>query len=160
MELSVFEFTLQDAKTVCQWRYPAPYDCYNCPSWRQMAAQGWGMVQETKRREQFYSVRSDRILVGYFRLIDSPAGVAVGLGLAPEFCGRGLGETLMEHIKQTLNSRYPHRPAYLEVRAENTRALRCYKAAGFRMKSSVYRDTPQGKTLFLRLELSPGSQQN
>lgn len=152
MELSVFEFTLQDAKTVCQWRYPAPYDCYNCPTWEVVEAQGWGMADKAKRREQFYSVYSGGILAGYFRLINGPQGVNIGLGLAPEFCGRGLGRILMERIGQTLSRRYPESPAYLEVRAENIRALRCYQAAGFRMKSRFYRDTPQGRTQFLRLE--------
>ena len=153
MVLSIDEFTEEDAKNVCSWRYPSPYDIYNCPNWETILKQNWGMTNDTKRSTEFYSVRSKNQLIGFFRLIKHPEFVMISLGLAPDMCGLGIGKQLMDCCKKTLLERYPGLDARLEVRDFNVRAFKCYKNAGFVIIEQMRRETPIGMADFFLMQL-------
>ena len=49
---------------------------------------------------------------------------------------------------------FPGKPLYLEVRTWNTRAVRCYEKAGFRIDGEpVHRTTAAGEGTFYRMVL-------
>lgn len=67
-----------------------------------------------------------------------PIGAIQNLGVVPSYRGLGLGEAL---IRQALDGffRAGLRRAYLEVTAENTGALKLYRAVGFRRAKTLYK---------------------
>ena len=152
MTLYISDFTGDDAKAVCAWRYPIPYDVYDCPDWKTLSAQNWAMADESRRRSEFRSLKSDGYLAGFFRLVKRPECVMIGLGLAPETCGRGLGGQVLRMIMDVVHERYPGAAARLEVRTFNLRAVKCYEKAGFTIKKKYRRDTPTGPADFLLME--------
>ena len=55
----------------------------------------------------------------------------LGIGLAAEHRGAGLGGEALRLLLAHLRASWPLRKVGLRVRADNLRALRCYEAAGF-----------------------------
>ena len=151
--LKITDLTQEDAKTVCSWRYPPPYDIYHYPEWETARAQHYGMTDEETRRAEFYALKDGNNLTGFFRLTNHPDFVMIGLGLAPDQCGKGLGNQLMKAIQTVLKERYPGRPACLEVRTCNMRAIKCYKRAEFVVRKEYCRDTSMGMADFYLMVL-------
>lgn len=152
MKLKIANLTQEDAKTICRWRYPPPYEIYNGPNWMTARAKQYGIADEATRRAEFYALKDGDALVGFFRLTGQLEFVRISLGLAPEKCGRGLGSKLMEMVLAVLKERYPGRPACLEVRTCNLRAIKCYERAGFSIRNEYRRNTPVGMADFYRME--------
>ena len=128
--LTARPFSEEDGRAVCTWRYPPPYDVYDLPPWETACARGYG-VADAEKRAQFTAVCRGGALAGFFRLRPEDGGVTLGLGLAPEHCGQGLGGALLALCIGAAAARFPGKPLRLEVRAFNARAIRCYRAAGF-----------------------------
>ena len=91
-------------------------------------------------------------LVGFVNLSDEGSEVFFGIGAHPDHCGQGYG-TQMTALAWDLSQRlYPGKPMYLEVRTWNTRAVRCYEKAGFRVVGEpVKRVTHSGEGTFYHM---------
>ena len=95
-----------------------------------------GMVQNNT--DIHYSIEADNNTVGFFTImpardadLDKSVGELVGLYLAPDYIGLGLGRRAMDAIKQMLSHRgYQH--ISLWVLSENYRAKAFYEKSGFR----------------------------
>ena len=100
----------------------------------------------------FYSFYAGEELVGFINLYEEETEVFFGIGVAPAHCGKGYGRQMTE-IACTLSRRlFPGKPLYLEVRTWNTRAVRCYQKAGFRIVGEPLRQTTSlGEGLFYRM---------
>lgn len=153
MGLNICEFVETDAKSICGWRYESPYDIYNYPNWETIIQQKWGMADETKRKTEFYTIKNDNGLLGFFRLVKYDSFVMLGLGIKPEMCGCGLGEQVMSCIKKVFSERYPNDLLCLEVRSFNMRAIKCYGKAGFIIKDKYFKKTPKDSAEFVLMEL-------
>ncbi|OJV80405.1 MAG: hypothetical protein BGO37_03325 [Cellulomonas sp. 73-92] len=57
--LRLAELSEEDARAIAAWRYPAPYVCYDSPTWEQMEREGWAICDGAIRRTQFGSLRAD-----------------------------------------------------------------------------------------------------
>ena len=145
--LTARPFSEEDGRAVCSWRYPPPYDVYDLPPWEAACACGFG-VADAEKRAQFSAVCLEGALAGFFRLRPEDGGVTLGLGLAPALCGQGLGAKLLALCVDAAAARFPGEPLRLEVRAFNARAVRCYRAAGFREVGRFSR----GGDEFVRME--------
>ena len=88
-------------------------------------------------------------LCGYFRFSVNDQIVMVGLGLNPQFCGRGYGKQLMDLITQEFERRFTDKILELEVRTFNKRAIQCYLSAGFSKLLTYTKETPIGTDTFL-----------
>ena len=55
----------------------------------------------------------------------------VGIGLKPEYCGKGYGYKILSDGMDKIIKRYPQKELYLEVRSWNLRAIKLYKKVGF-----------------------------
>lgn len=131
MALSTGELTENQARQVCGWRYSGDYAIYNCPPWDDMLAQNWALTDKNKRKNEFKSVHLNDVFIGFFRLQLRENKLYLGLGLSPEYCGKGYGYELIEMIKEYTKRRFPQNDLYLEVRDFNNRAIRCYLKSGF-----------------------------
>ncbi len=143
--------TESDARAVCDWRYEGEYAVYNC-SWDAVVSRHWAIADAEKRRLEFYSLRNDaEELIGFFRLQTQEACVLISLGLAPEYCGKGLGKVAMALILDEAKRTAPDKRPELEVRAFNKRAIACYERCGFSVVDAYYKDTPVGGSEFVRM---------
>lgn len=137
-----FQFSRLDAQaaqTIASWKYPTPYDCYNL--------EGTPDVFEELLCGDYYAVSSpDGSLLGFFCYGPSarvPAlqkygvyredALDMGLGIAPELCGLGLG---IEFLKQGMafgTAQFPQlaQRFRMTVAAFNTRAKNVYRRMGF-----------------------------
>lgn len=146
----------EQAREVCGWRYPAPYDVYNWSPWEELAARHEEFADPELRREQYAAVvDADKHLVGFaqwFPLSGYDGGVILrlGLGLKPELCGqgRGLGEMFVRLLVEEAHRRSPGCQVDLEVLVWNDRAIRTYRNAGFAVTDTYVRGTPTGPAEF------------
>lgn len=153
MKLKLVEFTKSYAKEICDWNYDAEYSIYNYPAWNKIYNEKWAITIEEKRKREFFAVVDDYSnLCGYIRLQNKNEYVLIGVGLKPSICGQGLGNILMEMLKQQCRELYPSKKIVLEVRCFNERAIKCYKRAGFKVKEIYIKDTPIGYGEFIRME--------
>lgn len=133
-DLKLFEFQVKkmnefEAKIITSWIHISPYDCYNYPSWKYMSSQNWFITDEIKRGKIAYSVYKNSNLVGGIYLIKSENDYLLGLDLKPEFCGKGLGKTILNLSEKILQ--HEKNDLVLKVREFNKRAIKCYLNYGF-----------------------------
>ena len=148
MDLLPDIFLMRDAREVCTWRYPAPYDIYNEPDWDAVVRLGWDLADARARREEFLA----GVLAGFLHLKRQGDCVMLGVGLRPDLCGRGLGIRAMELACAEAEKRDAGVPLRLEVRTFNARARKCYEQAGFCTVDRYIRQTPLGDGEFFLME--------
>lgn len=125
------------------------YVIYNATPYAEQKKKGFGFANPLNH---FYSFYAGEELVGFINLYEEETEVFFGIGVAPAHCGKGYGRQMTE-IACTLSRRlFPGKPLYLEVRTWNTRAVRCYQKAGFRIVGEPIRQTTSlGEGLFYRM---------
>lgn len=141
--------TETEKEAICAWQYPGEYAMYNNPPYAEQKKHGYGFANPANN---FYSFYDGETLVGFVNLSDEGGEVFFGIGAHPDHCGQGYG-TQMTALAWDLSQRlYPGKPMYLEVRTWNTRAVRCYEKAGFRVVGEpVKRVTLSGEGTFYHM---------
>ncbi len=146
--LTIEPLTETDARNVCAWRYPVPYDVYNYGEWEMVERMGWDIAQPEKRDSDYVSIKYMNGLVAFGRLSRTRDYVLIGIGLRPDFCDRGMGGTVLEMLVALAMKRYPGMAIGLEVRTFNSRAIRCYEKCGFKRYKRYTRNTCSGEDAF------------
>lgn len=141
--MRVRALTEKDAKEVCGWRYPPPYDVYDHPDFDEAAAKRWAIADPTARSEQFRSVTDHGRLVGFSRLFQRDGRWLLGVGMAPQMTSQGLGHEFVGVVLADVRSRHSG-PIELEVRSFNRRALAAYRRHGFEETGRRTIDVPAG----------------
>lgn len=153
MKLKLTDFSEEHARKICRWRYSGEYSVYNYPDWNMVVSQNWGITIKEKRKNEFMAVVNEMdSFCGYIRLINQNDCILIGVGLKPELCGIGLGNTLMYLLKMECKKRYNNKKIVLEVRCFNERAIKCYKKAGFNIAGTYEKSTLSGKDKFFNME--------
>lgn len=98
------------------------------------------------RDKQYAAVLDhDGSLIGFAQFFPLGAEVIrLGLGLRPDLCGQGLGPLFVKAIAEEAIRRSPGCEVDLEVFTWNSRAIRTYEKAGFRIEDTYMRPTPNG----------------
>lgn len=149
--MNIRHMTDEDAIAICDWEYPGEYDIYNIGGFKKAKDNSWGISKEEIRVKQFRSVLNDNgELIGYFRFKTLSEKVILGLGLAPEICGKGIGKSFMKFILNT--EELKDKLIELEVREFNKRAINCYLSAGFNIIAKEEKETLNGKDIFVIME--------
>jgi ribosomal-protein-alanine N-acetyltransferase len=110
------------------WRYDPPYDFYDLdadPADRQT------FLDPTNWSDTYAVEADDGTLVGFFEFDPTDGTVEVGLGMHPEYTGRGLGRAFVEAGPEFARDRYDPERFELAVAAFNDRAISVYEALGF-----------------------------
>jgi len=153
MNLRLEILTEDHARKICSWKYEGIYSIYNFPDWDTLKKQRWGITIEEIRKNEFTAlIDKGSKLCGYIRFIENKNFVLVGLGLKPSSCGQGLGDILMELLKNECKKRYGNKKIALEVRSFNKRAIKCYEKAGFEITDVYQKDTLIGYDKFIKME--------
>lgn len=143
--------TKADKRVICGWRYPGEYAAYDMPTYDEVVRAGGSFTDPAKEKE-FLGFTEGGALVGFVRLKEEPKELFVGIGVAPELCGRGYGRQMLAQAAVLAGKRWPGKPLYLEVRTWNRRAIRCYEKAGFHIVGEPYElTTGCGPSLFCRM---------
>lgn len=143
--------TEEDKRKICAWKYPGEYAIYNLPSYEEMRERKIGFLNP-KTENNYLAFLDGERLVGFVNILEEDTEVFIGLGVAPDCCGRHYGRKILASADEISRERYPEKPMYLEVRTWNTRAVRCYEKAGFRIEGEPYElTTGIGKGTFYRM---------
>ncbi|WP_240647634.1 GNAT family N-acetyltransferase [Paenibacillus nanensis] len=144
--MTIKPLTQELASELCLWRYTPPYDVYNWPAWEDMQKDGFEFGDPVLRDRQYSAVLdSDGSLIGFAQFFPLGASVVrLGLGLRPDLCGRKLGPLFVSVITEEALRRSPGCEVDLEVYTWNTRAIRTYEKAGFRIEDTYRRPTSHG----------------
>lgn len=156
MDFHAAELTRGQAAETCGWRYPGKCAAYNSPDWQTALAQKWDIADDERRSRYFSAILDGNgVFCGYFRLSPEGGAVTLGLGMKPEYCGRGNGRRVMALILDCFRRNYPGRTLELEVRDWNARAVACYLRAGFVETARYRKSTLLGEDGFLRMRYDP-----
>ena len=113
------------------------------------------------RQRQYISVLDEReALWGFAQLFPMHEVTRIGLGMRPDWCGRGMGKRFMQTIVREARRRRPADEIDLEVMTWNERAIRAYQRAGFHITDTYERLTPTGNALFHCMVYEPRQMRN
>lgn len=126
-----------DKRDICAWRYDGDYAIYNLDSYEDMRREGYGFCRPDAEKNYLGFFEQER-LVGFVNICEKETEVSIGIGVHPSYCSRGYGREILRQTVILSQERHPGKPLYLEVRTWNTRAIRCYQAAGFSIDGQPY----------------------
>ena len=141
MNWVIHDMDTESAVAISNWRYTAPYDFYNMDS---------DNTAELMNGS-YFTVRDDTLsLIGFFCVGASaqvPAGhekgaysedtysedafVDIGLGLRPDWTGKGFGFEFISAVLDQVEKRFEGKRQRLTVAIFNSRAMRLYEKLGF-----------------------------
>lgn len=124
------------AKQVCSWKYEPLYSAYNYMTYEE-AIENQAAIIKTENANSYLCFWNDKMLVAYTSIIPKDERVFIGIGMAPQFCGQGLGNVYLNKTVLEAQKRYPDKEIWVLVRSWNERAIKCYCKCGFVEK---YRD--------------------
>lgn len=128
----------QEAKCeICGWQYSGEYALYNLPSYEKMKSKKIGFMNP-KTESNYYGFWDEDVLVGFVNILEEKTEVFIGIGVKPDLCGKHYGQQMLKIAYDISKRLYPNKPLYLEVRKWNTRAIKCYEQAGFRVEGEDY----------------------
>jgi ribosomal-protein-alanine N-acetyltransferase len=135
--------TQKDAEAVARWRYPAPFSFYDQDSDPADLAE---LLDPKLRAGDYVAVDGDNgRLVGYFQFKrPHRPSLEIGLGLHPDWTGRGLGQSFLEAGLEYARGRYAPDEFVLAVVAFNRRAITVYERVGF-VRSRVFMHRTAGR---------------
>lgn len=132
--------TPSDAYAIVRWHYPGEFSFYDMDSdpddYREFTAyQKW--TPDTK----FAVLTAEQKLVGFLEFVCHDQVVNVGLGLHPDWIGKGFGEEFVRSGLEFAQRRFKPRQFRLAVAAFNTRAIKVYEKIGFEITRTFMQKT-------------------
>lgn len=133
------------------WKYEGDYAFYDMTSDPEDYAE---FVSETERNlnPHFQAIMDDE-LAGFFCIIDESSETEIGLGLRPNLCGQHLGKEFVRQILAYVDKHYTFSQLIMNVATFNQRAIKTYKACGFKTTATFMQETNGSTYEFVRLEL-------
>jgi ribosomal-protein-alanine N-acetyltransferase len=131
----------EDAEAVARWHYPEPFSFYD---WDPDELSE--LLDPRLRADDFVAVDDDNgSLVGYFHFKPPHhPSLEIGLGMHPDWTGRGLGHSFVEAGLDYACSRYTPQEFLLSVATFNRRAITVYERVGF-VRRRVYMHWTAGR---------------
>lgn len=119
-----------DAEAIARWQYPAPYSFYDWTADPNDLAE---LLDPAARGDEYFAVEDEQgSLIGSFHFRRQPGAVLeLGLGLRPDWTGRGLGQRFLEAGLEYARRRFGPDEFTLSVASFNRRAITVYERAGF-----------------------------
>ena len=126
------------AKQICNWKYEHPYSVYNYMEYDE-AVKKCAAIVNPEKAENFLCFWDKNVLIAYINIYTMEEKIYIGIGLSPDYCGKGLGEYFLKQGIAEAKKRYPKEKIWIKVRSWNKRALRCYQKCGFAI-ISIHKD--------------------
>lgn len=142
--------TRRDIASITTWRYDGPYAIYNGETLKT------GLLFSLRLHSllrllgyEGFAVDDERgELVGIFQFTRTlPRTITIGLGLRPDYTGRGGGLAFVESGLAFGRERYAPKTFRLLVATFNERALKVYTRAGFKKIREIAKTTLRGREM-------------
>lgn len=146
--------TRQDIASITTWRYDGPYAIYNGETLKtSLRFSLWLRSLFRLLGYECFAVDDERgELVGIFQFSRMPPRtITIGLGLRPDYTGRGCGPAFVESGLEFGRERYAPKTFRLLVATFNERALKVYTRAGFKKIRELARTTLRGREMFYEM---------
>lgn len=142
------------AKQITEWIYEGDYSDYNLPSYEQCKEKKYGMTREDRWNNYIvYTINNEVVFYSNMKEMDNNK-LYIGVGLKPEYCGKGLGNFFLNDSINEMKKIYPERTLFLEVRSWNKRAIKSYEKLGFKITNTVLsKDRLGNDTEFIEMEM-------
>ena len=142
------------AKQITEWFYEGDYSDYNLPSYEQCKNEKYGMTREDRWNNYIvYTINNEVVFYSNMKQMDNNK-LYIGVGLKPEYCGKGLGNFFLNDSINEMKKIYPERTLFLEVRSWNKRAIKSYEKLGFKITNTVIsKDRLGNDTEFIEMEM-------
>lgn len=127
----ISSMNISAVKQICSWKYPAPYDVYNYMSFEE-AVKTNSPLLNAENKDNYLCFWENDILTAYINIYRKDSKIFLGIGIMPDYCGKGLGKAYLEKGISVAKSRYPKSEIWVEVRSWNKRAVKCYEKCGFK----------------------------
>ena len=126
----------QDADEIANlWKYSDIYSFYDSTADEEDYLE---FMDSEKRGNNYFSCYTENELVGFYSVEILDGSIAeLGLGLKPEYTGKGLGISFINAVLNHITRQYGINNFSLSVAAFNKRAIKAYEAVGF-TKSKVF----------------------
>lgn len=119
----------EDAEAIAAWRYRDEYSFYDWTSDPDDLAE---LLDPQARASEYVAVDGHGTLIGFFQYKRSDdTTLDIGLGLHPDWTGRGLGSSFLEAGLDYARRRFGPEQFTLSVASFNCRAITVYERAGF-----------------------------
>ncbi len=161
MKLKVKRITSYDeAKIIANWKYDEPYAIYkmdeNDSSLRELLDGSYYSAtdEEDNLTGYFCFGKSARVAAGEMAGVYHEGGFTdIGLGMAPDLCGRGYGYDFMQAGMHFARKRLSINKFRLTVAAFNVRAIKVYEKLGFIKTGSFKRVSEDRSVEFIVMNL-------
>lgn len=142
-------------KEIVTWKYDGEYSEYNIDSYQELKKRGASILNPSNVKNYLCYINEKNELVGYTNMCKKSNGeVFLGIGLAPKYCGMGLGSEILKKSVKVLMENHPNSIIKLQVRSWNERAIKCYEKSGFKyIKKEKMKDHNGIETEFVFMEL-------
>lgn len=142
------------ARQITEWNYEGEYSDYNLPSYEECKNKKYGITREDRKDNYIvYTINDEVVFYSNMKEMDNNK-LYIGVGLKPEYCGKGLGNFFLNDSIIEMKKRYPERILFLEVRSWNKRAIKSYEKIGFKITNTVIsKDRLGNDTEFIEMEM-------
>ena len=122
-----------------EWKYEEPYSFYDMTA--DLDDYNELVNEALRNKNEWFEAHADDELVGYFCLCIENDNIDIGLGLRPDYCGRGMGKQFLTDIICFIERSYAYSTLSMDVAAFNKRAIKVYNSCGFKETHSFLQHT-------------------
>lgn len=131
----ITNMTERAARQICSWNYEYPYSVYNYRPYDEAVKTGARITQNEYKDNYLCFWNECDILIGYVSLIKKSDKLFLGIGLAPEYCSKGFGKTILLQSIEKAKQKYGNDiDIWVQARSWNERAIKCYISCGFELQ--------------------------
>lgn len=162
MAITIIPMTIEYAKYIVKWQYPAPYNLYNmnddAESIAELMAESYYAVLDSNLKLMgFYCYGNSAIVPtgNDFGAYDDSTFLDIGLGLKPDLCGVGRGKDFFNEALLFAKTQFNAYKLRLTVASFNQRAIKLYESFGFKPLIIFNRFSEHDQTEFVTLTYTP-----
>lgn len=152
----MFEFqrmTQREAEEIAYtWKYDGVFSFYDMTADEEDLLE---FIDGSKRGEHVFSSYVKGKLTGFLTLDFVEGNIDIGLGLKPDWTGKGNGRGFLQSALSFIHSRYTFHALSLSVASFNQRAISLYSHMGFVRNGTFLQETNGGEYEFIRMILPP-----
>ncbi|PFJ17655.1 GNAT family N-acetyltransferase [Bacillus cereus] len=150
MQLIIEKLSQENAEEIANnWKYPDQYSFYNMTEDPEDYEE---ITTPELRADNYFQVLNNNELFGFFVLYPTGSVIEMGIGIKPEFTGKGLGEEFIRIIIEFIKDSYSISTIRLSVVDFNIRAQKVYSRQGFSKTREYSQKTNNSVYKFIEME--------
>ena len=146
MKFKIEKLTQENALWIAdEWKYEGEYAFYDMTADLEDYEE---FIDETKRESNDYFEVTNEIdnkCIGFFCLFKDDDSIEIGLGLRPDYCGKGYGKDFLNLILEYIENHYEYNECTVCVAKFNQRAKKLYENCGFIVEKEYLQKTNGGE---------------